>query len=87
VKVSLEVDCTPQEARAFLGLPDVSALNEHLVSEMQARMDANIAMAQPEELMKNWMAFGGQASEQFMKLMTAAAGQGLAGKGGGQAGR
>jgi len=24
--------------------------------------------------MKNWMTFGGQASEQFMKLMTAAAG-------------
>ncbi|MFI4973775.1 MAG: DUF6489 family protein [Caulobacterales bacterium] len=85
MKVSLEVDCTPQEARAFLGLPDVSALNEHLVSEMQARMDANIAMAQPEELMKNWMAFGGQATDQFMKLMTAATQAGLSGtgKGGG----
>ena len=31
---------------------------------------ANIAMAAPEELMKNWMAFGGQASEQFLKLIT-----------------
>ena len=30
-------------------------------------MDANIAMAAPEELMKNWMAFGGQASEQFIE--------------------
>jgi len=73
MKLSVEVDCTPEEARAFLGLPNVSALNEHLVGEMQKRMDANLAMAAPEELMKNWMAFGGQASEQFMKLMTAAA--------------
>ncbi len=80
MKVSLEVDCTPDEARAFLGLPDVKALNEHMVAEMRKRMDANIAMAAPEELMKTWMAFGGQASEQFMKLMTAAANAGLKGK-------
>ena len=79
MKVSLEVDCTPMEARAFLGLPDVTALNEHMVREMKTRLDANLAMAAPEELMKNWMAFGGQASEQFMKLMTAAAGAAVTG--------
>ena len=73
MKAKLEVDCTPAEARAFLGLPDVSALNDHMVAEMKARLDANLAAAAPEELMRNWMAFGGQASEQFMKLMTAAA--------------
>jgi hypothetical protein len=72
MKLNIEVDCTPAEARAFLGLPDVTSLNDHLVGEMKKRMDANIAMAAPEELMKNWMAFGGQASEQFMKMMTAA---------------
>jgi hypothetical protein len=73
MKIKVEVDCTPKEARAFLGLPDVEALNAHMVKEMKGRMDANLAMAAPEELMKTWMAFGGQASEQFMKLMTAAA--------------
>jgi hypothetical protein len=73
MKISVQVDCTPKEARSFLGLPDVEALNAHMVKEMKARMDANLAMAAPEELMKNWMTFGGQASEQFMKLMTAAA--------------
>ena len=80
MKVTVEIDCTPQEARAFLGLPDVSSLNDHMVAEMKKRMDANIAMAAPEELMKNWMAFGGQATDQFMKLMTAAAGAGLKSK-------
>ena len=74
MKLTVDIDLTPQEARHFLGLPDVSGLNDHLVAEMKKRLDANIAMAQPEELMKNWIAFGGQASEQFMKLMTAAAG-------------
>jgi len=73
MKVTLNVECTPQEARAFLGLPDVTALNEAMMTEMQARMKANMAALQPEELVKSWMAFGGQATEHFRKLMTAAA--------------
>ena len=72
MKVKLEVDCTPAEARAFLGLPDVEALNKHVVDEMKSRIDAGVAMVAPEELMKSWMSLGGQATEQFRKLMTAA---------------
>jgi hypothetical protein len=84
MKVNVEIDCTPAEARAFFGLPDVSGLNEHMVAEMQKRLDANLAMAAPEELMKSWMSFGGQASEQFMKLMAAAASGGRGGASGGR---
>jgi len=72
MKMTVEIDCTPLEARSFLGLPDVTALNEKLVQEMQARMESNIAMLSPEELMKNWTAFGVGAQEQFRKLMTQA---------------
>lgn len=75
MKVTIDIDCTPQEARTFMGLPDVSVLNDHMVAEMQKRMDANMSALAPEELMKSWFAFGGQAQEQFMKLMTAAAGK------------
>ena len=75
MKVTIDIDCTPQEARAFMGLPDVSSLNDHMVAEMKKRIDANIGALQPEEMMKTWFSFGGQAQEQFMKLMTAAAGK------------
>jgi len=73
MNVKIEIDCTPAEARAFLGLPDMEPLNDHLVAEMRRRMDANMAALQPEELMRTWTAFGAQAQEQFRKLMTAAA--------------
>ena len=69
MKLTIEVDCSPEEARRFLGLPDVSSLNEHLVDEMKKRIDANMSMISPDELMKNWMAFGQGAQEQFRKLM------------------
>ena len=69
MKMTIEVDCTPEEARRFMGLPDVSALNDHLVKEMKGRIDANMAMMAPDEIMKSWMAFGSGAQEQFRKLM------------------
>lgn len=86
MKVTVEVDCTPIEARAFLGLPDVTPLNDHLVEEMRKRFETNAAMLQPEELMKTWMSFGGQAQEQFMKLMSAATGGAMSGGMGGMGG-
>lgn len=74
MKMTVEIDCTPEEARRFLGLPDVSALNDHLVAEMTKRIDANMALLSPDELVKNWMAFGAGAQEQFRKLMEAGIG-------------
>ena len=71
MKVKIEAECTPEEARAFLGLPDVTVLNDHLVNEMKTRMEANIIAMQPEELMKTWTSFGQQAQDQFRQLMSA----------------
>lgn len=79
MKVNIEIDCTPAEARAFLGLPDVAPLNEALVTEMQRRMEANVAALQPEELMKTWAGFGLQAQDQFRRLMEAAVSGGTKG--------
>lgn len=74
MKMTIEVDCTPEEARRFLGLPDVNALNDHLVQEMGKRIDANIQLLSPEEFMKNWMSVGAGAQEQFRKMMEAGLG-------------
>ena len=72
MKVNIEIECEPAEARAFLGLPNVEPLNDHLVAEMQRRMTENMAAMQPEELMKSWTSFGVQAQDQFRRLMESA---------------
>jgi hypothetical protein len=74
MKLSVEVDCTPEEARRFLGLPDVSLLNDQIVAEMRKHLEANMAMLSPDELVKNWLAYGAGAQEQFRKLMEAGMG-------------
>ncbi|MBA4001266.1 DUF6489 family protein [Brevundimonas sp.] len=72
MKVKIEIDCEPAEARAFLGLPNVEPLNDHMVAEMQRRMDENIVAMQPDELMKTWTSFGLQAQDHFRRLMESA---------------
>lgn len=73
MKVNINIDCSPQEARAFFGLPDVTPLNEQLVDEMSKRMSANMEAMEPEALMRSWMSFGGEWQKQFMDLMGNAA--------------
>lgn len=73
MKLTMEVDCTPVEARQFFGLPDVTALNDALVAEMTARMQENMSMMSPDAMVRAWMAYGGQAQDAFLKLMSAGA--------------
>ena len=37
MKINVEIDCTPEEARAFFGLPDVAPMQERLMKEVEER--------------------------------------------------
>lgn len=50
MKVIITCECTPEEARSFMGLPDVTKLNEQLTKQMADQMGS---MA-PDKLMKMW---------------------------------
>lgn len=73
MKVTVNVECTPEEARTFLGLPDVQPLNDYMMGAMKDRMAQNIQSMQPDEMLKNWSSLGVTAQDQFFKLMQSAA--------------
>ncbi len=58
MKIKIDIDCTPGEARAFLGLPDVAPMQEALLAEMQERMREAMAGADLQSLMQTWMPSG-----------------------------
>ena len=76
MKVTMNVDCTPEEARAFLGLPDVKPMQEQLMRELQDRMAANIRAMEPEAMLRTWLPATLKGFEQmqeiFMNQMTGA---------------
>lgn len=73
MKMNITVDCTPEEARAFLGLPDIRPVNETLVKAVNERIEQNMELVSPEFYLKQWYSMGGQFSDQFLQMMTAGA--------------
>lgn len=76
MKFTVNVECSPEEARRFMGLPDVTPINDKLVEEMGKRMEANLKLMSPDTMMGAWMSVGTQAQDAFVKLMTSAASAG-----------
>ncbi|MBV9421035.1 MAG: hypothetical protein JO348_14805 [Alphaproteobacteria bacterium] len=69
MKMNIQIDMTPKEAREFLGLPDVSKAQERMMSEIEKRMKAAIDINDPEAMMKAWMPLGGAGFEQFQRFL------------------
>lgn len=49
MKVNIEIDCTPEEARSFMGLPDVSEANSVYVENVTKAMQGVSNPAQLQE--------------------------------------
>jgi hypothetical protein len=47
MKITVEIDCTPEEARSFMGLPDVSAANNVYVDNLMKAMQG---VSNPDQL-------------------------------------
>ena len=58
MKFTINIDCTPQEARTFLGLPDIEAFQKSMMEKAQAQMEEQIKDLDAEALMKMWMPDG-----------------------------
>lgn len=73
MKLNITVDCTPEEARQFLGLPDMGPINDTLTAAIRERIEQNIELVSPDFYLRQWHSMGGQASDQFMQMMAAGA--------------
>jgi len=76
MKVTIEVDCTPEEARSFMGLPDVSSLNQEVMGHMSDALATAMPQMDPKKIADMWMPFNARMMDQAQKAMMAMAGQG-----------
>ena len=69
MKIHMDVDMTPEEARVLCGLPDVQPMQKALMSEVEARMKKSLTAMEPEALIKMWLPVGVQGLEQWQKFI------------------
>lgn len=73
MRFTINIDCTPQEARSFFGMPDVEPLNNMVVAEMTRRAkDQMDTLADPERLVAQWMEMSGKGMDALQGMFGAA---------------
>jgi hypothetical protein len=54
MKVTVNIDCTPEEARRFLGLPDLSPVHQAYVDKLQRAVSEGVTPDMVTDMMKSW---------------------------------
>jgi hypothetical protein len=73
MKVTINVECTPEEARTFMGLPDVTPLHDVYMEKMKHLITDGMTSADVEKLMGQWLPGMNSNWEQWQKAMWGAA--------------
>ena len=76
MKINVEIDCTPLEARQFFGLPDVQPMQTAVMDRLQQQMLVNIEKVSPEALMQSWFTFDPKLAERFGDMFATMTGLG-----------
>ena len=84
MKIHMEMDISPEEARALMGLPDVAPLQAEMLDEMRKRMKAAMDAYDPAAMLKALMPMGAEGFQQFQEAMWDAASQAAGGQGAGK---
>lgn len=69
MKVHIEIDCTPEEARAFMGLPDVSKANNIYVESIAKAMKGVSNPDQLQEYAQQLAPMGQMGLKMFQSFM------------------
>lgn len=73
MNINVSVDCTPEEARRFLGLPDVTKANEVYVDALTQAMKGVGSFDQLQEMAKSIAPMGQFGLKMFQQMMESGA--------------
>ncbi len=76
MKINVEVECTPEEARRAMGLPDLSPVHERYIAMMVEAIDKQGSPEAFEVLLRNWAPMGEAGMKLWRGLFEASTGGG-----------
>ncbi len=75
MKINVEVDCTPEEARRVMGLPDFTPVHEKYVQMLMDTMQNGVQPEMLEAVMKSWTPMGEAGMNFWRRLFDASTGK------------
>ncbi len=69
MKISVDVDCTPEEARRFMGLPDMAPVHDVYLDKIKAAILSGINPGSVDGLVKNWAPMGEAGMNLWRQLV------------------
>jgi len=69
MKITVDIDCTPKEARDFLGLPDIKPLQEAFFASLQEKISSGLSAGDMEKMMDLWGVSGMKQAGKNMEAL------------------
>lgn len=85
MKINIQIDCTPEEARRFFGLPDVEPVQRRVMEALEKRLTEAVQSADTATLFDQWMPLTLKGIEQWQNFWTQFAAAATRGSGTGTA--
>lgn len=74
MKINVEIECTPEEARRVMGLPDFTPLHDKYTSMLMDMMDKGVQPEMLEAVVKSWVPMGEAGMNFWRRLFDASTG-------------
>jgi hypothetical protein len=69
MKISVDVECTPEEARRAMGLPDLTPVHDAYIDKMKRVIDDGVTPDNFQALIGNWMPMGEAGMNMWRTLL------------------
>jgi len=76
MKVTITIDCTPEEARAAMGLPDLTPVHDRYLQLLTETMEGGTQPELLEQMVRSWAPMGEAGLSLWRRMIEAAGKQG-----------
>ncbi len=74
MKFNIEVDCTPEEVRRLVGLPDLTGVHDVYLDKVKATMEKGVTPDMVENMVRTWVPGGAAGVDMMRELIGGFAG-------------
>ena len=69
MNITMNIDCTPEEARRFMGLPDMAPIHDLYLDKMKEAMTTGITPDMMENMMRSWAPMGEMGMNAWRQMV------------------